>query len=280
MLHVPHPLDGERGPGDETAQDQLAALLGRALNSFDLPDELVERLDPGDGAHHFAALLAAHVGGGPGRPPPEPRDLPALLSAPGRHHRHPVGSDPSRRPRVRPRGVRGRGGGPHRRGPPAPQGAPGGRGGHGCRRTRARKASWRPLLDPPPLLDPLLDSPLAAPGPQLQDLRDLRGFAELQGFDASWESGLGPDALAEPPRTRRARNARSRTPPTTPPTTHVGCCAAPRTATGPATTPRCGCGRRARTGSPRRSAATAARAAAMPPSRCTSTRSCCSTAAS
>ncbi|MEU9198001.1 DUF6227 family protein [Streptomyces hundungensis] len=45
MLHVPHPLDGERGPGDESAQDQLAALLGRALNSFDLPDELVERLD-------------------------------------------------------------------------------------------------------------------------------------------------------------------------------------------------------------------------------------------
>ncbi|MFG3285054.1 DUF6227 family protein [Streptomyces sp. NPDC048111] len=44
MLHVPHPLDGERGPGDESAQDQLAALLGRALNSFDLPDELVERL--------------------------------------------------------------------------------------------------------------------------------------------------------------------------------------------------------------------------------------------
>ncbi|MCX5381898.1 DUF6227 family protein [Streptomyces sp. NBC_00083] len=45
MLHVPHPLDGERGPGEESAQDQLAALLGRALNSFDLPDELVERLD-------------------------------------------------------------------------------------------------------------------------------------------------------------------------------------------------------------------------------------------
>ncbi|MET9363731.1 DUF6227 family protein [Streptomyces sp. NPDC006632] len=45
MLHVPHPLDGERGPGDESAQEQLAALLGRALNSFDLPDELVERLD-------------------------------------------------------------------------------------------------------------------------------------------------------------------------------------------------------------------------------------------
>ncbi|MFE4855551.1 DUF6227 family protein [Streptomyces sp. NPDC056670] len=44
MLHVPHPLDGERGPREESAQDQLAALLGRALNSFDLPDELVERL--------------------------------------------------------------------------------------------------------------------------------------------------------------------------------------------------------------------------------------------
>ncbi|MEU8965960.1 DUF6227 family protein [Streptomyces sp. NPDC048491] len=45
VLHVPHPLDGERGPHEESAQDQLAALLGRALNSFDLPDELVERLD-------------------------------------------------------------------------------------------------------------------------------------------------------------------------------------------------------------------------------------------
>ncbi|WP_435866866.1 DUF6227 family protein [Streptomyces xanthochromogenes] len=44
MLHVPHPLDGERGPHEESAQEQLAALLGRALNSFDLPDELVERL--------------------------------------------------------------------------------------------------------------------------------------------------------------------------------------------------------------------------------------------
>ncbi|WP_411292733.1 DUF6227 family protein [Streptomyces sp. SDr-06] len=42
---MPHPLDGERGPGDGSAQEQLAALLGRALNSFDLPDELVERLD-------------------------------------------------------------------------------------------------------------------------------------------------------------------------------------------------------------------------------------------
>ncbi|KOU40655.1 hypothetical protein ADK54_21355 [Streptomyces sp. WM6378] len=44
VLHVPHPLDGERGPGDDSAQEQLAAILGRALNSFDLPDELVERL--------------------------------------------------------------------------------------------------------------------------------------------------------------------------------------------------------------------------------------------
>ncbi|MFJ8310524.1 MULTISPECIES: DUF6227 family protein [unclassified Streptomyces] len=35
----------ERGPGGESAQEQLAGLLGRALNSFDLPDELVERLD-------------------------------------------------------------------------------------------------------------------------------------------------------------------------------------------------------------------------------------------
>ncbi|MEU9099605.1 DUF6227 family protein [Streptomyces sp. NPDC048361] len=42
---MPHPLYGERGPGDESAQEQLATLLGRALNSFDLPDELVERLD-------------------------------------------------------------------------------------------------------------------------------------------------------------------------------------------------------------------------------------------
>ncbi|MFD9821475.1 DUF6227 family protein [Streptomyces violascens] len=41
---MPHPLDGERGPGDDSAQEQVAALLGRALNSFDLPDELVERL--------------------------------------------------------------------------------------------------------------------------------------------------------------------------------------------------------------------------------------------
>lgn len=44
MLHVPHPLDGERGPGDDSPQEQVAVLLGRALNSFDLPDELVERL--------------------------------------------------------------------------------------------------------------------------------------------------------------------------------------------------------------------------------------------
>ncbi|MFI6687945.1 DUF6227 family protein [Streptomyces sp. NPDC050485] len=35
----------ERGPGGESAPEQLTGLLGRALNSFDLPDELVGRLD-------------------------------------------------------------------------------------------------------------------------------------------------------------------------------------------------------------------------------------------
>ncbi|MFG2722534.1 DUF6227 family protein [Streptomyces sp. NPDC048416] len=65
VLHVPHPLDGERGPSNESAQDHLAALLGRALNSFDLPDELVERLDSAM-AHTTSLHSSLHAAAGPG----------------------------------------------------------------------------------------------------------------------------------------------------------------------------------------------------------------------
>ncbi|MER0446306.1 DUF6227 family protein [Streptomyces sp. Edi4] len=212
MLHVPHPLDGERGPGDETAQAQLAALLGRALNSFDLPDELVERLDSAmahttslhSSLHTSAAGTAGH------RLSRETyRHCYLLLDGTtvtlwevthhdGREYAHEVyaAEDEARIAAARLR----------RKALPADAGAT---DADELARQKGELADPLPLLDPPPLLDPLLDSPLARlqdlqglQGLQgLQDLRDLRGFAELQGFDASWESGLGPDALAEHPRT-------------------------------------------------------------------------------
>ncbi|MEV8526678.1 DUF6227 family protein [Streptomyces sp. NPDC052000] len=47
MRNVPNQSggEGERGTGGESVEEQLTGLLGRALNSFDLPDELIERLD-------------------------------------------------------------------------------------------------------------------------------------------------------------------------------------------------------------------------------------------
>lgn len=51
----------------ETAEEHLARLLGRALNSFDLPDELVESL--GAALAHTTSLHSSlHSSGGPGRP--------------------------------------------------------------------------------------------------------------------------------------------------------------------------------------------------------------------
>ncbi|MFD9790391.1 DUF6227 family protein [Streptomyces sp. NPDC059070] len=51
----------------ETAEDHLTGLLGRALNSFDLPDELVESLDSAL-AHTTSLHSSLHASGGPGRP--------------------------------------------------------------------------------------------------------------------------------------------------------------------------------------------------------------------
>ncbi|MFK8910910.1 DUF6227 family protein [Streptomyces sp. YS-3] len=51
----------------ETAEEHLAGLLGRALNSFDLPDELVESLDSAL-AHTTSLHSSLHASGGPGRP--------------------------------------------------------------------------------------------------------------------------------------------------------------------------------------------------------------------
>ncbi|MFD9488142.1 DUF6227 family protein [Streptomyces sp. NPDC059991] len=51
----------------ETAEEHLAGLLGRALNSFDLPDELVENLDSAL-AHTTSLHSSLHASGGPGRP--------------------------------------------------------------------------------------------------------------------------------------------------------------------------------------------------------------------
>ncbi|WP_234386465.1 DUF6227 family protein [Streptomyces sp. ERV7] len=51
----------------ETAEEHVTGLLGRALNSFDLPDELVESL--GSALAHTTSLHSSlHASGGPGRP--------------------------------------------------------------------------------------------------------------------------------------------------------------------------------------------------------------------
>ncbi|MEU5435472.1 DUF6227 family protein [Streptomyces sp. NPDC020719] len=51
----------------ETAEEHVAGLLGRALNSFELPDELVDSLDSAL-AHTTSLHSSLHVSGGPGRP--------------------------------------------------------------------------------------------------------------------------------------------------------------------------------------------------------------------
>ncbi|MEU3372361.1 DUF6227 family protein [Streptomyces sp. NPDC006711] len=180
---MPHPLDGERGPGDETAQDQLAALLGRALNSFDLPDELVERLDSAmahttslhSSLHTSAAGTAGH------RLSRETyRHCYLLLDGTtvtlwevahhdGREYAHEVyaAEDEARVAAARLR----------RKALPADADP------DELARQKGELTDPLPLLDPPPLLDPLLA--------RLQDLQILQG----------WESGLGPDAIAEHART-------------------------------------------------------------------------------
>ncbi|MBD0746445.1 DUF6227 family protein [Streptomyces sp. CBMA152] len=51
----------------ETTEEHVAGLLGRALNSFELPDELVDSLDSAL-AHTTSLHSSLHVSGGPGRP--------------------------------------------------------------------------------------------------------------------------------------------------------------------------------------------------------------------
>ena len=246
MLHVPHPLDGERGPGDESAQEQLAALLGRALNSFDLPDELIERLDSAM-AHTTSLHSSLHTSAAGPAGHRLSREtyrhcyllldgttvtLWELAHHDGREYAHEVyaAEEEARIAAARLR----------RRALP-PDAATSGR--------RTRPVSWRPAF--------------GAHG------ADACRLARRTSQEAG-RPGLGPEPspsrarLArhrQRPRASRAerRPAPRRTPRTTPRTTRAGCCAAPRTRTGPASTPRCDCGRRTRTGSPRRSAATAAR---------------------
>ncbi|MBB6435493.1 hypothetical protein HNQ79_001950 [Streptomyces candidus] len=58
-LNDPHEYESD---GLETTEDHLGRLLGRALNSFDLPDETVERLDTA--LAHSSSLRSSHHSAG------------------------------------------------------------------------------------------------------------------------------------------------------------------------------------------------------------------------
>ncbi|MFE9401974.1 DUF6227 family protein [Streptomyces sp. NPDC006530] len=224
MLHVPHPLDGERGPGEESAQDQLAALLGRAPNSFDLPDELVERLDLAM-AHTTSLHSSLHTSSaGPGghRLSRETyRHCYLLLDGTtvtlwelahydGRQYAHEVyaAEEDARLAAVRLR----------RRVLPSDP-------AHGAddeleALERELDASWIGTYTPIPHPDPApggsesvrnaqdaqrlgdaQDAQRLGDAQDAQGLGDAQDLADLRGLEDSWEAGLGPDAIAAPDRT-------------------------------------------------------------------------------